>query len=155
MAEVLRVHAKPGVLATDHRALPARRFIGRDHAPPVDGPGLKHGALANGLHDPSKLHLGEPNDVDELFPIRHVKGGHEHTFDINHKHPHVAHKERQWYRHLMKQIAQGDVLPADEETAKKCGVKFEAPAEEPKAEDIPAEADVHVEHAEHVEEHAK
>lgn len=131
--EVLRVRAKPGVLALDHRALPARRFIGRDHKPDPNGPGLSLGHIAPGLYDPGKLHGGEPVDVDELFPIREEHD--ELVFHTNHKHPHHAHHAREHHRKVMKLVADGALIAHDEHTAKKCGVKFDAPqAEAPKAD---------------------
>lgn len=124
MPEVLRVRAKPGVLALDHRALPARRFIGRDHKPDLNGPGLSLGHIAPGLYDPGKLHRGEPNDVDELFPIREAHD--ELVFHVDAKHPHIAHHEREHHRKVKKYVADGALIAHDEETAKKCGVPFEA-----------------------------
>ena len=145
MPEVLRVKAKPGVLALDQRALPARRFIGRDHKPDANGLGLSLGHIAPGLYDPAKLHLGEPVDVDETFPIRAEHD--ELVFHTDAKHPHVAHKEREHHRKVKKLVADGALIAHDEETAAKCGVKFAAPASV-------ADAD-HDEHAHDAPEHAK
>lgn len=153
MPEVLRVKAKPGVLALDIRALPARRFLGRDHKPDTNGPGLSLGHIAPGLYDPGKLHLGEPVDVDELFPIRPEHD--ELVFHVDAKHPHVAHKEREHHRKVKQLVADGALLPHDEHTAKKCGVAFEAPKAEEHADDaVPVHEEPDAE-APKAEEHAK